>query len=138
MISLSTAKFLLFIALCLGPKYGDTNHTIEITTKTAYIVWTQDADGWTVMQKGQAVEDWPGTGTTVSTKELNEFNRKYSGMVRAISQHDWKDGHHSTLYFESGDIVQKQGVNRVFYTVNAGGYNQQIYTIQTMVNGKPY
>jgi hypothetical protein len=137
MISLSTAKFLLFIALCLGPQYGDTNHTIEIVSKNSYVVWTGNPDGWTVVQKGQTADDWPTGGTSLTTEDLNQFSKSYADRVRAISNHRWAYGHHSALYFSNGDIVEKQGSNKVFYTVNAGSYNQQIFTIQTMANGKP-
>ncbi len=138
MISLSTAKFLLFIALCLGPKYGDSNHTIEIVSKNAYVVWTENPDGWTVTQKNFASYDWPVNGTSVSTDDLNHFSKSNAHMVREISKHHWDYGHDSILYFQSGDVVEKQGSNKVFYTINAGSYNQQIFTIRTLSNGKPF
>ncbi len=137
MISLSTAKFLLFIALCLGPQYGDNNHTIEIVSKNSYVVWTENPDGWTVVQKGFASDDWPVNGTSLSTADLNDFSKKYADRVRVISDHRWAYGHHSTLYFSNGDTVEKQGSNKVFYTVDAGAPNQQVFTIQTMANGRP-
>ena len=48
MISLSTAKLLLFIALIVGPKCGGADHSIEIVNKTSYCVWTQEATVWSL------------------------------------------------------------------------------------------
>jgi hypothetical protein len=140
MISLTTAKFLLFLALCLGPKDGNSNQTIEITSKNSYIVWTQGTDGWTVVQKGLAGDDWPSNGTLVSTADLNNFRDKhhdYVPDVRAVKGHDWPAKGDSKIYLEDGNLVEKQGYNKVFYTIEPGGYNQRVFVIQAMQDGKP-
>ena len=136
MTSLTTAKLLLFIALFLGPKYGDNNHTIEIVSRTSYSVWTQNSDGWSLTQVGTPNDAWPTTGTNISTADLNQFGRENAEMVRAIKAHDWKGSDDSKLYFPNGDVVEKQGT-KAFYTINAGASNQQIFTIMTMENGRP-
>ena len=134
MISLSTAKLLLFVALCLGPKYGDNNHTIEIVNRNSYIVWTQNSTGWTISQKGLSSDDWP-QGTTVSTQELNEFSKQTGPIASDVSSHNWS-GKDSILHLQNGDVVEKHG-DKAFYTINAGSYNQQVFTILTMQNGRP-
>ena len=135
MISLATAKFLLFVALCLGPQYGDSNHTIQITDNRSYIVWTENPQGWTIAQKSYASYDWPVNGTFLSTQDLNQFSKENRQLVREISKHDWRQN--SLLHLANGDIAEKRG-NQVFYTINAGGYNQQVFTIQTLQNGRPF
>jgi len=135
MISLTTAKLLLFIALCLGPKCSDNNHTIEIVSKNSYIVWTETSGGWTLDQKGMASDTWPATEIYLTTDQINQFGKTNKEKIHVIAHHNWD--HNSTLYFEDGDVLQKQGSNKVFYTINAGGYNQQIFTIQTVKDGNP-
>ena len=130
MISLSTAKLFLFIALLLGPKGGDT---IEIVNDKSYCVWEQESNNWKLTELGQTSPKSPFTGTTVTPIYLQKAANKDFQLAHEISSHNWaKD---SVLNLPNGDVVEKQGT-KIFYTVNAGGANQQIYTILTMADGK--
>jgi len=136
MISLTTAKLFLIIALFLGPKYEDTNHVIQITSTASpgNAVWTQKAQGWNLDEKPFPTHDWPANGTDFSTQDLNTYDAANKPILRAIFHHNWKqDG---VLYLDNGDRIEKLGA-KILYTVNAGAYNQQTYTIFTMENDVP-
>lgn len=133
MISLTTAKLLLLIGLCLGPVSHSGNHTIQITGKNYYGLWTQNATGWTLVEKTSASGDWAANGDAISTEDLQHIGPPNNPFVRAIVTHDWK--HDSLLRFEQ-DVVQKQGT-AAFLIMNAGQPNQQVFTVLTLENGKP-
>ena len=130
MISLSTAKLLLFIAVLLGPKGGDT---IQITNQNAYCVWTQESSNWTLTDLGAMNAHWPENGTNISAADLRQTHNGDFKIAREITAHNWTRD--SVLYLANGDKVEKQG-NKIFYTTNPGGANQQIYTILTVADGK--
>ena len=135
MISLPTAKLLLFVALCLGPKYTDSNHTVLITSTPDNCIWTQEPHGWNLAEKHLPTPGWTATGLDVSTSDLNDFGAKNRPLVHAILHHDWS--HDSILVLANGDREEKQGT-KVFYIVNAGAANEKVYTILTMENGFPH
>ena len=136
MTSLTTAKLLLFVALCVGPKDKDltTNHTILITSKNDSCVWTQEAQGWNLDEKGLATRDWPANGMDIATEDLRDLGPENMPKVHSIVHHDWS--HNDVLVLDNGDRVEKQG-NKVFYIFRAGAANQKAYTILTMENGVP-
>jgi len=134
MISLTTAKLLLFISLCLGPHHGDMKRSVEITNKNEYCVWSHSSEGWELTQLGRDIDHWPLNGTNVSSQDLvREFAKVNPQTTHAIKSHDWTQD--STLYFENGDKLEKQG-NKIFYTLNAGAPNEQVFTILIMEKGK--
>ena len=133
MISLNLAKLLLFISLCLGPHHGAMNRTVEISNKNAYCVWTHDSDGWALTQLNTVVNHWPENGSNITENDLKKIGPTNQQIAHQIAAHDWS--HDSTLYFENGDVLEKQG-NKIFYTLNAGSPNQQIFSIIIMENGK--
>ena len=132
MISLTTAKLLLIVALSLGPK--DITHSILITSNTDSCVWTQLAHGWNLDKKNVATHDWPATGLDVSTQDLNDLNPAARRTARALAHHDWT--HDSVLYLDNGDRVEKTG-DKVHYTARPGAPNEKIYTILYVENGIP-
>ncbi len=136
MISLTTAKLLLLVALCLGPKDKDlaTTHTILITSNNDNCVWTQKAHGWNLDQKGLATHDWPANGMDLSTQDLRDLGPENSPKMRSIAHHDWK--HHPVLILDNGDRVEKRG-NKIFYTFRPGDPTQKVYTLLTVENGVP-
>jgi hypothetical protein len=133
MISLSTAKLLLFIALLIGPKLGNSDHTIEIVNKSSYCVWTQDGSGWALTQLGQPINHWPLNGTN-SSLDVQQLHNTDFVLAKEISRHNW-NAEYAILNMPNGDIVEKQH-NKIFYTINAGAANEQIYTIVTIKDGK--
>jgi hypothetical protein len=133
MISLNFAKLLLFISLCLGPHYGAMDRTVEISNKNAYCVWTHDSDGWALTQLGTVVNHWPANGSNITENDLKQIGPTNHNIAHQIAAHDWK--HDSALYFDNGDVLEKQG-NKIFYTLNAGAPNQQIFSIIIMEKGK--
>lgn len=136
MIPLTTAKLLLFVALCLGPKEKDlpANHVILITSNAVNCVWTQEPHGWNLSAKDVPTHDWSSSGTDFSTQDLNSVVTENRAAVRAISHHDWS--HDGVLILSNGDRVEKRGT-QIFYTTNNGGSNEQIYTLLTLQNGVP-
>jgi len=139
MISLSTAKLFLFIALLVGPKFAGSDHSIEIVNKNSYCVWTQDATGWTLTQLGQTTNHWPENGTNISDREFararNNADNADFVVASEVTRHNWNASQNSNLHLSNGDIIEKKG-NQVFYTTNAGAPNQDIYTILTIKNGE--
>ena len=137
MISLTTAKLLLFVALCIGPKDKDlpSAHVIQVTSNNSYCVWTEKPGAWNLTGKVEASHDWPAGGDDISTHDLNSLTPKDRAIVQAIAHHNWS--HDDVLVLANGDRVEKQG-NTVFYTLNSGGANQQVYTLVTLQNGMPY
>ncbi len=134
MISLSTAKMLLFIALLVGPKCGGSDHSIEIVNKTSYCVWTQDAAGWSLTQSGRIIDHWPQNGTSPSAEPQHLHNADFV-LATEVTHQNWNASEDCTLNMPNGDIVEKQG-SKIFYTTNAGASNQEIYTILTIKDGK--
>jgi hypothetical protein len=118
MISLSTAKFLFFIALSLGPQ---TPHSVFVTSTNENYCWTDEGtDGWKLKTKGAPTCDW----VRQEPKQLPAgFD---TSDARAITAHQWHDG--SYLQLANGNRVEKQG-DAVFYIVNPGAPNQTTYTI---------
>ena len=130
MLSISTAKLLLFIAVLLGPKGGDT---IEIVNHNSYCVWTQESSNWTLSDLGSPTVQWSENGATISAADLKGANNGDFRSAREITAHNWNAD--SVLYLTNGDKVERQGT-KIFYTINPGGANQQIYTILTLSDGK--
>jgi hypothetical protein len=134
MISLSTAKMLLFIALLIGPKCGNSDHSIEIVNKNSYCVWAQDSTGWSLTQLGRNNQHWPegGTSSNFVPQHLRDTD---SALASEVTHHNWNASANCTLNMPNGDIIEKQG-SKIFYTTNAGAPNQEIYTILTIKDGK--
>jgi len=132
MISLTTAKLLLFIALCLGPK--DITHSILITSNSGNLVWTQGSHGWNLDEKTISTHDWPANGLDIGTPDLNTFSPGTRPTMRAIAHHNWN--RRPVLYLDNGDRVEKHGT-KVFYTVRPGNPTQKVYTILYIENGIP-
>jgi len=133
MISLTTAKLLLFISLCLGPHHGDVKRRVEITNENAYCVWSHSSEGWELTQLRRVIDHWPLNGTNVTSEDLvREFAKVNPQTMRAIKSHDWT--HDSVMYFENGDKLEKQG-SKIFYTLNAGAPNEQVFTLLIMEKG---
>ena len=132
MISLTTAKLLLIVALYTGPK--DVTHSILITSNNDHCVWTQISHGWNLDEKNEATHDWPATGVDYSTQDLNDLTPAARHTARVLAHHDWK--HDSVLYLENGDRVEKVG-DKVHYTAWPGSSNEKVYTILYIENGIP-
>ena len=132
MISLTTAKLLLIVALSAGPK--DITHSIMISSNPDDCVWTQESHGWNLNEKGPGSGHWPGTGVDYSTQDLNDLTPEIRHDARVLAHHDWDSD--SVLYLDSGDRVEKSG-DKVFYTFNPGSPNQKVYTILYVENGIP-
>jgi len=132
MISAATAKFLLFLAIFLGPKDGNNNHTIEIVSKNVYLACQPSGNGWTVLQKHYPSQDWPSNGIFISNTELKNLNGTYAPLSNAVTHQAWPHGEDTKLYFDNGDLVEKQGHNKVFYTIDPGNANQRLFIIRTL------
>ena len=118
MISMSTAKFLFFIALTLGPQ---SPHTVVVTSINENYCWTDEGpDGWMLKTKGAPTSDW------VRQDEKQQAASFDDADARAITGHQWHDG--SYLQLDNGNRVEKQG-DAAFYIVNPGAPNQKTYTI---------
>jgi hypothetical protein len=118
MISMSTAKFLFFIALSLGPQ---SPHTVFVTSLNENYCWTDEGqDGWMLKTKGATTSDWKRVDQKDVTGPFDAAD------ARAITAHDWQDG--SALQLRNGNRVEKQG-DAAFYIVNPGAPNQKTYTI---------
>ena len=136
MISLSTAKVLLFIALLAGPKCAGSGHSVEIVNNNSYCVWTQNTTGWTLTQLGHVTQHWPENGTNFSPRDVRPTpNNANFVVISEVTHHNWSASPNSKLNLSNGDMVEKRG-NQVFYTINPGAPNQEIYTILTMKDGK--
>ncbi len=129
---LLTAKLLLFVALTLGPK--GSMHEILITSPNLSYVWTQDANGWNLVEKAIPTHDWPADGLDMSAAELADIGKDNIQSVRNIAHHDWTND--SVLILDNGDRVEKHGT-KVFYTFRSGDYNKKTYTILYIENGTP-
>ncbi len=125
MISLPTAKILLFIALSLGPK--DTVHEVWISSKTDNCVWTQKAYGWNLEEKGTPTHSWPAGGVKVPTTEISKLAEESPTNATAIAHHDWSA--EPILFLDNGDRVEKRGT-KIFYTSNSGSANEKILLIR--------
>ncbi len=118
MISMSTAKFLFFIALSLGPQ---SPHTVFVTSLHESYCWTDAGpDGWMLKTKDSTNAHWKRVEQKPTEGSLDDVD------ARAITGHDWHDG--SALQLSNGNRVEKQG-DAAFYIVNPGAPNQETYTI---------
>jgi hypothetical protein len=131
MISVTTAKLLLLVALCLGPK-GTLSYMV--TANDENCVWTQEAHGWNLVEKGRPTTGWPANGVDYSTQDLNAVDPENRATVRSIRQHDWSKD--SVLFLDNGDRVEKHGT-KVFYTARPGAASQQVYIILAIENNVP-
>ena len=119
MISMPSAKILLFIGLALGPKGAPT---VYATSNSEAYIWNLQQTGWTVEARGFPASDFtrePEVDTTLPLNHVPDY-------LKQISQHDWS--HNSVMIFDNGDRVEKDG-DHAFYIINAGAPNQKVYTI---------
>jgi len=118
MISMSTAKFLFFIALTLGPQ---SPHSVYVTSSNEGYRWTDEGqNGWMLKTRDAGSTDWV-------RQDLKPLPGGFDNAdARAITAHDWHDG--SFLQLSNGNRVEKQG-DAAFYIVDPGAPNQKTYTI---------
>jgi hypothetical protein len=124
MISLPTAKILLFIALSLGPK--DAVHQVWISSKSDNIVWTQKAYGWNLVERDTPKHNWPDDGVDFASADLH-LGAESPVKAAAITHHDWNA--EPVLFLENGDRIEKRDT-KIFYTSNPGAPNEKIFVIK--------
>jgi hypothetical protein len=135
MITLANAKFLLFVALCFGPQFiSGHKASVEISSKNEYCTWVKGEQGWALLQLNKITNHWPLNGTNVSEDDYARSGIVNAQTAQEIKHHNWNQN--SPLYFPNGDSIERQG-NTVYYTVNPGGANEQVFTIQPLSDDKP-
>jgi hypothetical protein len=118
MISMSTAKFLFFLAMTLGPQ---SPHVILATSNSENYVWTDKGpDGWLLKTKGLPTCDW---NRVTQAQQAADFD---SDDARAVTACHWQDG--SRLLLPNGNRVEKKG-DAAFYIIRPGCPNQETFTI---------
>jgi hypothetical protein len=116
MISMSTAKFIFFIAMTLGPQGP---HEVFVTSSNENYHWTdQGPEGWKLKTEADAHCGW--------TRQQEQNGTLDDRDARAITAQTWNDG--SALQLSNGNRVEKQG-DAAFYIVDPGCPNQKTYTI---------
>ena len=123
MMTLPTAKILLFIALNVGPH---TAPVVYATSNSESYVWTSEKTGWTVEAKGFPASDWYRDPSQVQPVIGIPSSGDVPPYLRIVAKHHWN--HDSAIAFDNGDRVEKCG-DHAFYIINAGGANEKIFTI---------
>ncbi len=121
MTSLTTAKMLLFIALCIHPD----SHSFFITSNNDNYRFTDDhIEGWSVSTRGARASDWQ--------KQGHLLNIAPSGHDAAvIGDYPWSEN--SALQLSDGNRIEKQG-SACFYIINPGAPNEVDYNISSFAN----
>ena len=115
MLSLSTAQLLFVVALALAPHNAQT---IYATSSTNNYFWTETTHGWTLKTKGLPSTCWSDGGTQPAPQR--------DADMRTVQQHHWS--RERQLFLDNGNRVEEQG-DAVFYTIEPGEANQQVFTI---------
>jgi hypothetical protein len=121
MLSLPTAKVLLFIALNLTPHASK----IYATGGSGGYVFNGTSAGWSVESKGFPSSDFTRDPTQSTSLNGNPPESAVPHYLGAITRHDWS--HNTAMIFDNGDRVEKHG-DYGFYIINAGGANEQVFT----------
>jgi hypothetical protein len=123
MITLPTAKALLFIALTLGPSHP---RAIYATSNSESYLWTATDNGWTLDALGFPAADRTRNPTMEQSFIGSPTQRSMPDYLHDIANHDWsKDG---VAVLSNGNRIEKKG-KYLFYIVNAGGANEKDFTI---------
>jgi hypothetical protein len=116
MISLTTAKTLLFVALALNPG----SHCIFVTSNSENYSFTEEAGrGWHLATKGLPTSNWQPQG-------LLENVPPSGHDATVIDRYPW--GQSSNLQLSDGNRIEKQGTAG-FYIVSPGAPNEKDFTI---------
>ena len=123
MITATTAKILLFIALTLGP----ANPTaVFCTSHNESYEWTPQPYGWKLNALGFPCSDF----SRDPAKEAMFSGAPHKGdvppYVREIADRDWS--HDSVVFLSNGDRVEKRG-DHTYYITNPGAPNEKDFTI---------
>jgi hypothetical protein len=123
MITVPTAKVLLFIALTLGP----ANPTaVFCTSHNESYNWTSQPYGWHVTALGFPASDFSRDPSKAAMFSGSPKKDDVPPYVREVADHDWT--HDTVLVLSNGDRVEKKG-DHSFYIENAGGANEKDFTI---------
>ncbi len=123
MMTIPTAKALLFIALTVGP----ANPTaIYATSNSESYVWTPSATGWQLDALGFPAPDFTRDPSTDATFSGSPHKSDVPKQLRVISEYSW--AHNGAVVLENGDRIEKHG-DHAFYIINAGGANEKDFTI---------
>ena len=123
MITATTAKVLLFIALTLGP----ANPTaVYCTSHNESYAWTPQTYGWRLNALGFPPSDFSRDPSKDSMFSGSPHQGDVPPYVREVASHDW--GHDSVLVLSNGDRVEKKG-DHTYYIVNPGAPNEKDFTI---------
>ena len=123
MLTMSTAKALLFIALTLNPSHPEAIYATS--TSESYVI-TPSSSGWDVTALGFPSADFPSNPSTSAEISSTPTRSDVSPELAAISKIDWEGNGVAVL--PDGDRIEKHGKN-AFYIVNAGAPNQKVFTI---------
>ena len=123
MITATTAKVLLFIALTLGPANPTT---VFCTSHNESYTWTPQPYGWNLTALGFPASDFSRDPAKTAMFSGSPHKGDVPPYIREIADHNWN--HDSVVVLSNGDRVEKKG-DHAFYIINAGGPNEKIFTI---------
>ena len=123
MITATTAKILLFIALTLGP----ANPTaVFVTSHNESYDWTSQPYGWRLDALGFPASDFSRNPAKTAMFSGSPKKGDVPPVIREIANHDWS--HDSLVVLSNGDRVEKRG-DHAYYIVNPGSPNEKDFTI---------
>lgn len=123
MISATTAKILLFIALTLGP----VNPTaVYCTSHNESYIWTPQVYGWRLKVLGFPPSDFSRDPSKDGAFSGSPHKGDVPPYVRDVADHDWS--HDAVLVLSNGDRVEKRG-DHTYYIANPGSPNEKDFTI---------
>ena len=126
MITATTAKILLFIALTLRPSDPSA---IFCTSNNENYTWTPQSCGWHLDAPGAPASNYFPSKTAMFSGSPHKSD--VPSYVREIASHDWS--HDSIVVLSNGDRVEKKG-DHAYYIVNAGAPNEKDFTIFYDIN----
>jgi hypothetical protein len=123
MISVTTAKVLLFIGLTLGP----ANPTaVFCTSHNESYNWTPEPYGWRSNALGFPASDFSRDPSKIAMFAGSPHKGDVPPYIGEIADHDWSQD--SVVILSNGDRVEKKG-DHAYYIVNPGAPNEKDFTI---------
>jgi len=128
MITVTTAKVLLFIGLTLGPAHPAS---VFCTSNSESYNWTPTPSGWHLTGLGFPPGDFTRDPSKSDNFSGSPTKDDVPSNVAEITNHDWS--HDTVVVLSDGSRVEKKG-DYAFYIVNAGGPNEKDFTISYKTN----
>jgi hypothetical protein len=123
MITATTAKILLFIALTLGPPNPTA---VFVTSHNESYNWASQPDGWRLKVLGFPASDFSRDPSKTVIFSGSPQKSDVPAVIGEIANHDWSQD--SLVVLSNGDRIEKRG-DHAYYIVNPGSPNEKDFTI---------